>query len=196
MIAWRKSDRGAEVPKWLDGCRDVQQRGDLVWVGSGLVLPQVDAADWCDVSDGWQAAECGGGATIPTMLFRDSAKAWANYWEVEDIDCRIWRIPVLVSQDGVVACNRRNRLLSDGTWVKVARDERTQRALDYAQRVRGEPIGQIGEEDMLAGMVSVLEACYHLDALTIGRLAMIDQTLLIHGSAALAGLQESTEAAE
>ncbi len=189
MIVWRKTDRGTEMPEFLDGCPNVVTSKNLVWVSDTAIKPQVPADEWEDLADGWQVAIYGD--LCPDDYRRKDASFWAAHWIIEDLYGRQWWVPVLVGENGAVACNRRNYFNKDGTWSYKARDDRQRRALEFAQRVGTETVEAIGEVGMIEGMVSVIESCYFLDALTIGRLALIDTVLMAKGPAVVANLLSS-----
>lgn len=189
MIVWRKTRRGTELPGFLDGCPNVQTSKNLVWVSDTTIKPQVPADEWEDLADGWQVAIYGD--LCPDDYRRKDAGFWAVYFIIQDLYGRDWQIPALVGKSGEVSCARRNYLNAAGEWEHKTRDERHQRALEFAQRVRAETVEAIGETGMLDGMASVLEACYHLDALTIGRLALIDTTMMIHAPAVISNMVPS-----
>jgi hypothetical protein len=194
MLVWRDlKGRHQATPAWLVGAEAVTrlhtEQGDLLACGSdvGPMLGLRAGVAWHPVTDGWAVAVYG--EAEPWRQAR--ALPWAVPVAIEDGRGVEWMIPAILSPLGTPACDLASRLTDEG-WVEEPTNPIARRAIDAAQAalpyVRTDRLHEVDLARQNDWLCAVLEAAYHLDALTIGRLGLITGTLRLHGLRATCGV--------
>ncbi len=188
--------RTMATPSWLEGAEFARvhtEEGDLIAMGTGApaLLEWRAAADWVDVGEGWRCAQYG---LEPEPWRYERKLPWAIPILIEDGAGIEWRIPTILSPLGTACMDMRSRLTADG-WVEepvnaIARRayEACKAALPFAAEDR---LHEVPLDLQNAYLVAMLEACYHLNALTIGRRGLITGTLRRHGIRVACGVVTS-----
>ncbi|HYG68736.1 MAG TPA: hypothetical protein VD838_13805 [Anaeromyxobacteraceae bacterium] len=194
MLVWRDlKGRHQALPAWLEGHEVVSrlhtEQGDLLACGAGAaeLLGLRSGAAWHPVTDGWAVAVYG-----EVEPWRHERKLpWAIPVPIEDGRGVVWRVPAILSPMGTPACDLASRLTEDG-WVEEPTTPIAARAIAAAQAalpfVREDRLHEVELARQNDWLCAVLEATYHLEALTIGRLGLITGTLRLHGLKAACGV--------
>lgn len=171
--------------------------GDLLAMGpgaAGLMEWRPDAG-WQDCGEGWQCAIYGGN---PEPWRNVRAIPWAVPLLIEDGAGVEWRIPAILSPLGTACMDMRSRLTEKG-WVEEPVNEIAKRAYDACQAAlpfaREDRLHELPLDRQNEMIAAILEACYHLNALIIGRLGLITGTLRRHGLRAACGVAQVEAAA-
>jgi hypothetical protein len=193
VLVWRDlTGRHQALPAWLVGADAVSrvhtEQGDLLACGEGAaeLLGLRPGIQWHPVTDGWAVAVYG--EIEPWRQLR--RLPWALPVAIEDGRGLLWQIPAILSPLGTPACDLASRLTEEG-WVEEPTTPIARRAVDAAQAalpfVLADRLHEVELARQNEWLCAILEAGYHLDALTIGRLALITGTLRRHGLSAACG---------
>lgn len=190
MIVWRKSepiDQAIGIPPWLEGCPEVTTFQDLVWVGSGLVRPDVSSCSWVSVGGGWDAAKVLGKAFDP-MSYRRRVD-WSLGVMVTDARGCDWWLPSIIHPQGGLAVACASRLDENGNWVREPVNDLQRSAVDACNEVipHVHDLPGMGTNRCCELLCHVLGAVYHLNAATIAKLGLIDDVLIQKGLAMACG---------
>lgn len=185
-------------PSCLDGAPDVArlhtEGGDVLGMGHGasLLLRFDQTADWQSVGDGWISAIYG----EPEIWRNVRRLPWAIPLTVSDGRGTDWRVPAILSPLGTPCCDMASRL-TDAGWVEEPTTPIARRAIDACYdalphlKASPETLHTIPLDRQNEWILAVLEACYHIDALTIAKRGLITATLRRHGLRIACGLVDN-----
>lgn len=196
MIVFRDSKRRTmATPSWLVGAPDLARRhteeGDLLGLGPHApdLLEWRPDATWAEVGEHWQACVFG----EPEPWRHERHCPWAIPLLIEDGAGLEWRIPAILSPLGQACMDMRSRLTASG-WVEEPVNPIAARALEACRLalpfLLRDCLHELPMDRQNEAIASVLEACYHLNALTIGALGLITGTLRRQGLRAACGVAE------
>lgn len=189
MLVWKDTmGRAMPTPSWLadapDGslARVHTDQGDLLAMGpnaAALLDWRPDAA-WYPVGEGWAVAVYG-----EIEAWRNLRKLpWAIAVAIEDGRGVEWAIPAIISPLGTPCMDMGARLTEAG-WEDEPLNPRAARALEACRLVlpfaREDRLHELTANQANSAMAAILEATYHIDALTVGRTGIITGTLRRHG---------------
>lgn len=197
MLVWNDTQRRTmAIPSWLVDAPGIArahtEEGDLLAMGplAAALLEWRRDVTWYDVGEGWRAAIYGGQAE-PWRNERECP--WAIPTLIEDGAGLEWRIPHILSPLGQACMDMRSRLTADG-WVEEPVNAIAARAIAACRAVLPLAITDTLHEMPLDrqndAIAAILEACYHLNALTIGALGLITGTLRRHGLRVACGIPD------
>lgn len=173
MIVWRKH-KSTTPPSWLDGLSDLHLNGEHCWRGKPGIFPKFSQAKWVTVSDGWEAALIGD--FDPAMYLRTLTSVAPL--AVIDGSGREWVIPAVLSPDGD-PCVCQRWIMTDNGLERSPIHDRDGAAIDMCQWWRNAK--EFTPQEMVSAIIAVVQCAYHLDALTIGKLGLIDDQLALRG---------------
>lgn len=206
MLLWRDRERRTmATPTWLEGAklsRVHTDDGDIVTLSRFVDYAADRGQVWHKVSDGWEVAE-----PEPAMPFSPSdwmrqdqlwtvvmSRSISDGRPVDLVDGtgRRWVVPAILSPEtGAALITQKRRLTSDG-WVREPLTEQAAAALDAARDARqwhiDNNIATAGVDQQQDWICACIEAVYHLDAMTIGVLGLVDDRLAMCGMIAVCGL--------
>ncbi len=197
MLVWQDTKgRAMATPSWLDGAPEGSvarvhcDQGDLLAMGehAAALLSWRPELPWYPVGEDWKVAVYGD-QVEPWRNLR--ALPWAVPVPIEDGRGVEWAIPNILSPLGS-PCMDMGARLTDSGWVDEPLNPRAARALEACRRVlpfaREDRLHELTPDDSNSAMASILEATYHMDALTIGRVGVITGALRRHGLRAACGV--------
>ena len=191
MLVWldRSGCNKLRRPEWFDD--DAPMAGMPSSMGY-LWTPQKYApmlcyrqdVTWHDVGGDWQVAQYSDFEPEQYERRLDCA-LWIA---VIDVDGARWNVPAILRPDGLPAIGMKNRAkVVDGAlqWERAAPSTRLARALECAQELRPHAEANFdtleSTEQLLDGMLAILEASYNLGAGTIAALGLMGDVLLYKG---------------
>ncbi len=194
MIVFRDAKRRTmATPSWLVDAPELARRhteeGDLLALGphAAELLEWRPEATWADVGEDWQACVYGD----PDPWRHERACPWAVPIAIEDGAGLEWKVPAILSPLGGACMDQRSRLTATG-WVEEPVNPIAARALAACRAVlpflQREALHELPLDYQNDAIAAVLEACYHLNAQTIGVLGLITGTLRRHGLRSACGL--------
>ena len=204
MLVWldRSGCNKLRRPEWFD--EDATMAGMPSSMGY-LWTPQKYApmltyrqdVTWRNVGDDWQVAQYDD--LEPEEYLRD---LHCSLWiQVIDVDGSVWPVPAILRPDGLPAIGMKNRAqVIDGKleWDRVAPSPRLSRALECAQELRPHAEANFDTlettEQLLEGMLAILEAAYNMNGGTIATLGLLGDVLLYKGCKMACAVLEEPDA--
>lgn len=207
MLVWRDTGKPGKksqttkrrrVPPHLVGAdiaRVHTDQGDLVALSCYVqLLGHRSDVDWVDVADGWQVAQYG--IIEPQRYLR--TQYWTLAVDVVDGNGGEWEVPAILAPNGVPCINMRRRLTDDG-WIAEPFNDYARAAIEACESARPYALANwegCETDQKTEWLIACLEAVYHLDALTIAKLGLVDDTLCNHGLKHACGAADYGQAEE
>ena len=193
MLVWLNTRRKPTPPPWLAGDEEVHRWATMATLDQGTLWCAVKYAEklgfrhdaeWVDIGGDWKAALYS--PLEPEEYTRDLNDALVI--DVVDVTGIRWHIPALLDLEGRPAIGMRNRVVTaeDGS-LEIQRDPATPRmaeAIQAAQEARTHAEADWEGCDtmtMVAWLLPILAAVYHIDVGTLGRLGLVGDVLLAKG---------------